>query len=155
MGFASFLKICLCQNILELYARKLHCTLWSSVDGKRTDSAFGNCCIRLVIEIDVVIFRYDCSCEAKWLMKQWILRFLRVLFYVYLQELHTKGDLPSEIFLHYTPGDVIWICMGSRPSCMEKMRFFSIKQVFGLLFFLFRMSCIHSNKDEIQKMRMY
>lgn len=84
VGFASFLQIRLCQNVLEVYARKLRCTLWSSVEGKRTDSAFGNCCIHLMIEIGMVIFRYDCFCEAKWLIKQCILRFLRAFFRVYL-----------------------------------------------------------------------
>lgn len=155
VGFASFLQIRLCQNVLEVYARKLRCMLWSSVEGKRTDSAFGNCCIHLMIEIDVVIFRYDCFCEAKWLIKQCILRFLRAFFHVYLQELYMKGDLPSEIFLHYSPGDVIWIYMGSRPLFIEKMRFFSINQVFGLLFFLFRMLCMYANKNKVQKTRMY
>lgn len=70
VGFTSFLQICLCHSVLEFYARKLCCMLWSPMEGKRADSAFGNCHIHLVTEIDMVVFRYDCSCEAKWLIEQ-------------------------------------------------------------------------------------
>lgn len=142
MGFASFLQICLCQNVLQLYARKLCCMFWSSMEGKSTDSAFGNCSIHLMIEIDMVIFEYDCSCEWKRLIKQWILRFLHAFFFIYAQELHMKGDHPCEIFLHYTPGVAIWIHISSKPSCIEKMKICSIIWVFGLLLFFFRMSYV-------------
>lgn len=69
MGFASFLQICLCQNVLQLDARKLYCVLWSSMGGK-TDSAFSNCYIHLMTEIDVVGFEYDYSFGVKRLVKQ-------------------------------------------------------------------------------------
>lgn len=138
VGFTSFLQIGLCHSVLEFYARKLCCTLWSSMEEKRAGSSSGYCHIHLVTGIDTVIFRYDFSCEAKWLIKQWILRFLCVFSYVYLQESHMKGDLPSEIFLHYTPGAIIWIYMGPRPLHMEKIRFFFYKSNIWAVVFSFQ-----------------
>lgn len=136
-GFLHFYKS-VCVTVFWSFMPGNCCMFWSPTEGKRADSAFGDCHIHLVTETDMVLFRDDCSCEAKWLIKQWTWRFLHVFFYVYLQELHMKGDLPSEIFLHYTPGDIIWIYMGPRPLCIEKNRFFfSENQVFGLLFFFF------------------
>lgn len=116
--------------------------LQSSMERKGTESAFGNFYIHLMIETDMVIFKYDYSCGAKGLIKQWILRFVHAFFPVYPQQLHMKGDLPSEIFLHYTPGVAIWIHMSSRPSCTQKMKICSIIRVFGLFFFLECCVCV-------------
>lgn len=74
-----------------------------------------------------------------WREKSWLSSksrdFSMPLFFAYRQQLHMKGDLPSEIFLRYAPGVVIWIRMSSRPSSTEKMRICSTIWVFGLLFF--------------------
>lgn len=131
-GLLHFSQICLCQNVLQLYARKLCCVLWSSTEGKG-----------LTLLLETATFTW-----LKWTrwfrnmitpveQKAWLSSNLETslyLLFVYPQQLHMKGHIPSEIFLHYSPGDAIWIHTSSRPSCIKKMWTWYIIWVFGLLF---------------------
>lgn len=156
MGFASFLQICLCQNVLQLYARKLCCMFWSSMEGKSTDSAFGNCSIHLMIEIDMVIFEYDCSCEWKgWLSSEsWD---FSMLFFLYIPKTCTwKVTIHVKYFCTILLGLLMDSYEFKTIMHRENENLFYNLSIWAVVVF-FRMSCVcvSPNRNEIQKMRTY
>lgn len=139
MGFTSFftnMSVSECSGALCQEAVLRVMEFHGERERERIDSAFGNFYIHLVIEIDTVIFRYDRSCEVKWLIKPWILRFFRVFFFMCVSKSHIrKATFLWNISALYSRGCYLDLYGIKTIMHRENEIFFSINQVFGLFLF--------------------